>query len=66
MEMFLEFIFFRKILDSIIYIEWECNLHLGRLKVFWFCLDEIVRNLQCMLGYYILIKTVNCGKTVPG
>ena len=42
--MFLEFIFPEKTLDSIIYIEWEWNL--GRLKIFWFFLDEIVRNLQ--------------------
>ena len=26
-------------------IEWKWNLHLGRLKVFWFFLDQIVRNL---------------------
>ena len=30
--------------DSIIYIKWEWKL--GRLKVFWFFLDEIIRNLQ--------------------
>ena len=52
--------FSRKILDSIIYIEWEGSL--GRLKVFWFFLNGIVRNLQWKLGPYILIKTVHCGK----
>ena len=52
--------FSRKIMDSIIYIEWEWSL--GRLKVFWFFLDDIVRDLQWRLGPYILIKTVYCGK----
>ena len=52
----LEFIFFRKTLDSIIYIEWKRNLHLGRLKVFWFFLDDIGRDLQWR------IKTDNGGK----
>ena len=53
---------FRKTLNSIIYIEWEWKLHLGRLNFFRFFLDEIVRKLQWRLGYYILIKTGNCGK----
>ena len=39
MQMFLEFIFFIKTLDSINY--WYI-LHLGRLKVFWSLLDQIV------------------------
>ena len=48
MQMFLEFFFFIKTLDSIIYwyiltIEWKWNLNLVRLqKVFWFFLDQIV------------------------
>ena len=43
-------------------IEWKWNLHLGRLKIFWFFLDQIVRNFSWRLGYYILIKEGNCGK----
>ena len=48
MQMFLEFFFFIKTLDSIIYwyiltIEWKWNLNLVRQqKVFWFFLDQIV------------------------
>ena len=43
-------------------MEVELTFHLDRLKVFWFLLDRIVRNLQWRLRYYILIKTDNCGK----
>ena len=53
---------FRKTINSIIYIEWEWKLYLGRLNFFRFFLDEIIRKLQWRLGYYILIKTGNCGK----
>ena len=52
--------FFRKPLDSIIYI--ECKWNLGRRKIFCFFLGEIVRNLQWRLGYCIWIKTGNCSK----
>ena len=41
--MFLEFIFFIKTLDLLVHtIEWKWNLRLGKLKVFWFFLDQIV------------------------
>ena len=58
MQMFLEFTFFIKTLDSINY--WYI-LHLGRLKVFWFFLDQIVITYTGGLG----IKQVIVAKTVP-